>query len=75
MKIPEYDVFSGKFGDGDAIWLEAVDGLDAACERMKQRAARLPGKYFVFCQTTHIVQASVDTSVRDQVHPPKASSY
>jgi hypothetical protein len=63
MPPPQYDVFSGTFGDGDALWLEAVDGLDVACKHAEKQAAKLPGKYFVFCQTTHMVEYTVDTSV------------
>jgi hypothetical protein len=59
---PQYDLFAGTFGDGDALWLEAIEGLGIAYEKMKWRAARVPGKYFVFCQSTHTVQASIDTS-------------
>jgi hypothetical protein len=62
MGIPQYDIFRGRFGDGDAIWLEAVEGLGVAYEKMKARAATVPGKYFVFCQTTHAVQDTIDTS-------------
>ena len=54
--------FAGTFGDGDALWLEAIEGLGIAFEKMKERAAGVPGKLFVFCQTTHTVQASIDTS-------------
>lgn len=59
---PQYDIFAGTLGDGDALWLEAIEGLGIAFEKMKERAARVPGKLFVFCQTTHTVQASIDTS-------------
>jgi hypothetical protein len=58
----QYDIFKGTFGGGDAIWLEAVEGLGMAYEKMKARAEKVPGKYFVFCQTTHVVQATADTS-------------
>jgi hypothetical protein len=30
MKVPPYDLFSGSFGEGDAIWLGAIEGL--GCE-------------------------------------------
>ena len=60
MKIPQYDVFSGR-QDKDAVWLETVDGLGAAVDRMNERAKQSPGCYFVFCCKTHAVLASVDT--------------
>jgi hypothetical protein len=59
--IPTYDIFSGS-RDKDALWLEAVQGLGAACDRMKELAAQTKGPYFVFCTSTHKVLASVDTS-------------
>ena len=73
MKTPEYDIFSGIFGEGDAMWLEAVQGLGEACNKMKERAARVPGRYFIFCQTTHIVRASTDTSKRSDESRKAAS--
>jgi hypothetical protein len=62
MSVPQYDIFSGKV-DEDAIWLEAVEGLGAANERMKDHAHRIPGPYFVFCQQTHEALGSIDTSI------------
>ena len=62
MKIPQYDIFSGS-KDRDAIWLEAVEGLAAAVERMKDLANQSPGPYFVFGQDAREVLASVDTSI------------
>ncbi len=62
MSVPEYDLFSGIF-DKNAMWLEAVEGLGNAFERMKDLASEAPGSYFVFCTRTHQVLASVDTSV------------
>jgi hypothetical protein len=66
MKIPQYDIFSGKV-DGDSIWLEAVEGLGAANDRMEEHAKRTPGPYFIFCQRTHAVLASIDTSASPDV--------
>jgi len=43
VPIRQYDIFKGTFGDGDAIWVEAVEGLGMAYERMKARAATVPG--------------------------------
>jgi hypothetical protein len=57
--FPKYDIFSGRFGDG-AFWLEAVEGFAAAHERMKQLAAESPGAYFLFCRSTHTVEAAID---------------
>jgi len=60
MKIPQYEIFSGR-ADRDAVWLEAVDGLGAAVDRMKEYAKKSPGFYFVFCCDRHAVVASIDT--------------
>ena len=60
MKVT-YDVFQGEVND-DPLWLECADELETALERMKQRAQRSPGKYFVFCVTTKLVLGSIDTS-------------
>jgi len=60
MKIPQYEIFSGR-ADRDAVWLEAVDGLGPAVDRMKDYATQSPGSYFVFCRNTHALLASIDT--------------
>jgi hypothetical protein len=61
MNEPRFDIFSGSL-DKDAMWVEAVPGLAKARERMKELAAQVPGKYFVFSMHSHAVLASVDTS-------------
>jgi hypothetical protein len=61
MNIPQYDIFSGSFGQ-NAVWLEAVEEPGNAVTRMKAIAAGKPGPYFVLCLTTHCVLASVDTA-------------
>jgi hypothetical protein len=61
MAVPLYDVFSGH-EHGDAIWLDAVEGLSNAAARMKQLAADKPGAYFVFSHETWRVVASIDTA-------------
>jgi hypothetical protein len=62
MKIPTYDIFSGHFPGGDALWIEKVEGLGDAVSRMKQLAASDPGDYFVFSIEKHEVVASIDTA-------------
>jgi hypothetical protein len=61
MDVPQYDIFRGRHDEG-AAWVEAVDGLDAANERMQYHALQNPGPYFVFCHRTRQVLASIDTS-------------
>ena len=66
MRIAEYDIFSGST-DKDAVWLDAVEGLGAAYDRMKVYARRSPGPYFVFCQKTHAVLAHVNTTISEEI--------
>ena len=44
------------------LWLESVEGLGSAYERMKELAAANPGPYFVFCNETQKKMAAIDTS-------------
>ena len=71
MLISKYDIFSGKFGD-EVMWIEMVEGLGPATARMKDLAAGAPGRYFVFCTTTHRVLASMDNSEPNRDHEVKA---
>ncbi len=59
MQLLTFDIFSGVF-EQDAMWMEAVQGIDHATKRMEQIASEKPGKYFVFCSATHLVVASTD---------------
>ncbi len=61
MRIPTYDLFSGSQDEGP-VWLETVQGLAAACERMKERSQTHPGEYFVLCTTSHRILAAIDTT-------------
>lgn len=61
MQLLTFDIFSGVF-ERNALWVEAVQGLDHATKRMEQIASQKPGQYFVFCSTTHAVVASTDGS-------------
>ncbi len=57
MQLLTFDIFSGVF-EQNAMWVEAVQGLDHATKRMDQIASDKPGEYFVFCSATHAVVAS-----------------
>jgi hypothetical protein len=61
MRIPTYDLFSGS-QDSGPVWLETVEELAAACERMREHSQKSPGEYFVVCATTHKILASIDTT-------------
>ena len=69
--VPTYDIFAGRYGDTDARWIEPVEGLGCAYERMKEIAAKEPGPYFLFDPSSHRVLASVDTTAYQK---PKAKS-
>jgi hypothetical protein len=71
MHVPSCDIFSGFF-DKDAIWLETVEGLAAASERMKEFAARRPGPYFVFDCQNHNILDSIDTTRQPLSRRPKS---
>jgi hypothetical protein len=58
---PRFHLFSG-IPDRDAIWIEAIEGLANASDRMKKLAAEKPGPYFVFSSFTYTVAAEIDTT-------------
>ena len=60
MHEPTFHIFMGTF-DKDAEWLEAVEELSIARQRMEEIAAAAPGRYFVFGQDSHAVLARMDT--------------
>jgi hypothetical protein len=41
-----FDIFLG--ADRDALWIEAVEGLDEAQKRIREIAAESPDDYFIF---------------------------
>lgn len=59
----KYEIFSG-IPDRDAVWIEAVEGLASALERMEKIAEDTPGPYFIFYAQSHSVVARMDTSFR-----------
>jgi hypothetical protein len=61
MKGQTYNIFCGLHEEG-AVWLDGSDGLEEACERMREHAQRLPGHYFVLCAETQKIAASTDSS-------------
>jgi hypothetical protein len=54
-----FDIFSG--WPNNAIWIEAVEGLSNARERMGQIAGENPGRYFLFCPRTQASVAEIHT--------------
>jgi hypothetical protein len=57
---PKFDIFSGQI-DSNALWLESVEGLSKARDRMRQIAAEKPGRYFVFSPASNSVLAETET--------------
>jgi len=64
--VPQYDIFAGRYGDPDVRWIQAVEGLGAACEQMHGIAKTKRGPYFVFDVRSRAVLASVDTTVLNE---------
>ena len=59
--VAAFNIFSGRFGEKDVVWLGAEEGLDAARGRMLHFEAEQPGAYFVFRSDTQLIVAEVDT--------------
>ena len=62
LVVGKYKIVSGCFGSHEVMWLESVDGLEAAHNRMKEIATERPGKYFIFSSNTKVAIASIDTT-------------
>jgi hypothetical protein len=54
-----FDIFSGTLKDG--LWLETVEGLSNARERLQQIAEEKPGQYFLFCPRTNTSVCEIET--------------
>jgi hypothetical protein len=66
MLVPTFDIFAGKPTSTDVLWKDAVTGLAAANDRMKELAAENPGPYFVYCVKSRQVLAAIDTSIQSK---------
>jgi len=73
MSIPTFDIFRGSLNNG-ALWIESVEGLSAATQRMFQLSVIQPAPYFVFDYKQHKVLASTDTSPKPKSKPPTSTS-
>lgn len=60
MSEPKFDIFSGDL-DKDAMWIETVQGLSNARERMEEIASQKPGRYFIFSSSSHAVLSQTET--------------
>lgn len=54
-----FEIFSGT--QKNAMWIEAVEGLSNARERMQKIAGEKPGQYFLFCPATHTSVSEIET--------------
>lgn len=72
MKRPTFDVFSGTPGE-DPLWLESVEGLSNARERMEQLAANEPGRYFVFSPLNNATLSRIETFKKPEELRPKTA--
>jgi hypothetical protein len=61
MSEPTFDIFSGT-SDKDARWLESIEGLSKARDRMEHIAAVRPGEYFLYCPENHTILAKSSTA-------------
>jgi hypothetical protein len=48
--VPVFDIFGGRFGEKDVVWLGAAEGLAGARDSMLQFAAKSPGAYLFLAQ-------------------------
>jgi hypothetical protein len=59
--MPTFDIFQSPRNKNDVVWLECIEGLDAATQRMYAIATHRPGIYFVLNLRDHLVVAKTDT--------------
>ena len=57
MNDAPYDIFRRDLL-GTPAWMEAVQDLETAKDRMIELAGRSPGEYFVFCQESQEIVSS-----------------
>lgn len=67
---PVFDIFRG-LPDKDAVWVETVNGLSSARDRMEQIARIQPAQYFVFSRLDHSVLALTEIA---SAGPPTQSN-
>ena len=60
--VPMFDIFSGRFRQKDAIWIDSVEGLAEACQAMLRAAAEKPVPHFVLSSHGCVAVPSIDTT-------------
>jgi hypothetical protein len=58
-----FEIFSGA-PEENGLWVEAVEGLSSAHQRMGQIALEKPGEYFLFSSTDQSILTRVSTRSR-----------
>ena len=72
--MPVYDIYSGRIHDNPTL-LDSVYGLGNAYELMTKIATKTPGRYFIACARTSIVQGTIDTSAYFSYDPQNSRPY
>jgi len=67
MSTPTLDIFR-KDIRGNPVWIDSVEDLETARQRLSQLASALPGDYFVFDQRTNRIVASVIRLASDAIN-------
>ena len=67
---PTFDIFADA-PEKDPVWVEAVQELPSARERMEQIAQKTPGQYFVFFTGSHSILARTETFKKPQLSKAK----
>jgi len=62
MQTQKFDIFSGRYREEDAYWIDAVAGFDEAYQMMLMLAAVKPGPYFIFDSQEGSCAGKVDTT-------------
>jgi hypothetical protein len=70
MRVRAFDIVSGSVDRG-IFWIDSIEGLDAAKQRVDMIAADRPGKYFVFDVHENLVLYSVDTTANEDAKNQK----
>jgi hypothetical protein len=60
--VPMFDVFSGRFTQESAIYIDSVEGMVEAYQTMLRLAAEKPGPYFIFSCYSRSPVAALDTT-------------
>lgn len=63
MSETTFDIFSG-IPEEHGVFVEAVEGLSSAQERIRQIAAQKPGNYFLFSGSSQSILSRTQTSTK-----------